>query len=548
MNNENAVTPNGGATYQPGAHEPATYQPGAHPYQYAQPHKAERIAKNEFKPEISDFIFALTAFVIGYVFSRWVFFSWRGWGVAVFTAAYIMLVTAYLLKKGSLKGGSATWFWLVVTLATGISFAFWGNPGFAGIRALFLFCSAVYYVIIAAGKTIMGKSGNYLLIDGLNAAILAPFRNFLNQYISFTALGKGEKRGKGLSVLIGVALAAVLVACLTPMLKEADSGGFGAVLRFLADLFSFNIAEFLFYALFAIPVAAYIYGLVSGAAHNKSMDTIKPEGAKKAVAALRIFQPATIHIMLGAVCGLYIVFILCQIPYFFTAFTGRRPEGWMNYSQYARQGFFELCWIAAINLLLLIAGNVTSKKLRVESRMLKAFNIALAVITLLLIATAFSKMAIYIKAGGLTMPRLMPCVFMVFMTAVFIALIVLQNRDFSIVRFALVTGTAILCVFCLMNPDALVSRYNMYRHLNGTLPYYDMDVLRRAGVAGVPSAVEVFEHTPNEELKIELAVYLEEYKALVGAYFSENAGGIWVGSGTNTRTFELYRARDILEK
>ena len=503
-------------------------------------------AKNPFKPEMLDFVLAIFVFALGYLFSRWVLFTWSGWGVSAFTTVYLLSVTAYLMKKGAFTNSYASWFWMLVTFATGVSYAFWGNPGFAAIRSLFLFCSAVYYVIVAAGRTIMGKSCNFLLIDGVNAVILVPFRNFLNQYLSFAVLRKGEKRGRGISIFIGVIIAFVLLICLTPMLIRADSGGFEEILRFFADIFSFDISIVLFYALFAIPVAAYLYALVSGAAHKKGTDTIKPEGAKNAVSALRIFQPATVYIALGAVCGLYIVFVLSQVPYFFSAFTGRRPEGWLNYSQYARQGFFELCWISAINLILLIAGNVTSKKQRVESSLLKAFNIALALLTLVLIATAFSKMALYIKVGGLTMPRLLPCVFMAFMAAVFVALIVLQKKDFSIVRFALVTGTAILCVFCLINPDALVSRYNMSRHLGGSLPYYDMDVLRRAGVAGVPYAIEVYKKTPDENLKGEIAGYLEEYRTYIEYYFSADYIDSAIGRGAYARTAEAYRARKAL--
>ena len=507
--------------------------------------------KSVFRPDVIDFVFALAAFVLGYLFSRWVFFKWSGWGVTVFTAAYLLTVTAYLIKKGVFAGSLAAWFWLGVTFTSGLSYALWENPGFAGIRSLFLFCSAVYYVIVASGRAIMGKTGNYLLIDGVNSLLIIPFRNFLNQYLSFAVLRKGEKRGKGAPIFIGVLLALVLLLCLTPMLKSADSGGFGVVLKFFADIFSFDlmeILEILFYVFFAIPIALYLYGLVSGAAHNRGTDIIKPESAKRAVDTLRLFQPATVYIALGALCGLYLVFILCQIPYFFSAFTGRRPEGWLNYSEYARQGFFELCRIAAINLFLLIAGNVTSKKRRLESRLLKAFNIALAIITLVLIATAFSKVALYIDAGGLTMPRLMPCLFMVFLTAVFIALIVLQKKEFSIVRFALVTGAGILCLFCMCNPDALVSRYNMGRHLSGTLPYYDMDVLWRAGVAGVPSAIEVYNNTADEGLKSELAGYLEAYKTYVEFQADGEAWSSWIGGGANRRTFEEYRAREMLQK
>lgn len=548
MDNENNIAQNADAVHQKMQYnytqqqemgQYAAPQPGAYPY-YAPPVMAVK-TRNPFKPVLSDFIFALIVFALGYLFSRWVFLSWRGWGVAVFTAVYLISITAYMVRKSAFANNAAAWFWFAITIVTGVSYAFWDNPGFNGLRSLFLFCAAVYYVIVASGSNLMGKSGNFLIIDGVNAVILVPFRNFFNQYISFSALRRDEKRGKGLPVFIGLLLAVFLLACLIPMLMRADSGGFKVVLRFIADIFTFDILEFMIYVLIAIPVAAYLYGLVSGAAHKRGTDTIKPEGAATAVSALRFFQPATIYIALAAVCGLYFVFILCQIPYFFSAFTGRTPEGWLNYSEYARQGFFELCGIAAINLVILTVGNVTCKKRRAESRLLKAFNIVFAVITLLLIATAFSKMALYIDVGGLTMPRLMPCVFMVFLTIVFVALIVLQKREFSIVRFSLVVGAVILCVFSMADPDALVIQYNADRHLRGSLPYFDMDVLRRAGEAGVLPAIEVFENTENKELKAELARYLYDYSQWVDSLRTSSSD---LRGEAHTSSFESYRARE----
>ena len=489
--------------------------------------------ENKFKPDLSDFTFALITFVLGYMFSRWVLFSWQGWGVSVFTTAYLLSVTAYLIKKGVFAADTATWFWLLVTWAVGVSYALWENAGFAGLRAFFLFCSATYYVIIASGRTIMGKTGNYLPVDGLNAVIILPFRNFINQYVSFSAAGKGEKRGKTLPVLLGALLALLLLMLLIPMLMRADSGGFSLILKFFVDAFGFIGPEFLLYAILTIPVSAYIYGLMSGAAHEKGTDLIKPDSARETVRAIRIIPPATINIVIGAICFVYVVFILSQIPYFFLAFTGRRPAGWLVYSEYARRGFFELSGIAAINLVVLTIGNLTSKKHRGESKTLKALNIALALITLILIATAFSKMALYISVYGLTMPRLLPCVFMLFLAVVFAALIALQKYSFSIVRFSLVTGAVIFFALCAINPDALVVRYNTNRYLSGTLSQYDVDILYRAGSAGVKPSMEVYEATQDEVLKQQIATYLRSISY---------AGG----DGGHVQSLESYRTKELL--
>ena len=518
---------------------------GEMPWVYPEYTKPVNAPINAFKPDKCDFAFAIVAFVLGYLFSRWVVFTWIGWGVTAFTTAYLLTVTAYLVKKGVFVKSRAAWFWLAVTWVAGASYALWENRGFAWIRVLFLFCSAVYYIVIASGRTLMGKTGNYLLIDGINATIILPFRNFINQYVSFGALKRVVgRRSKTLPVVLGITFALLLIICLLPLLERADSGGFGIILRFFEEILTINIdkvIEIFIYFVCALPVAAYLYGLASGAAHEKGTDIIKPDYAKSMVAALRFLQPATVFIALGAVCGLYLVFILSQIPYFFSAFTGVRPQGWLVYAEYARQGFFELCGIAAINLVIITISNVTCKKARAESRLLKTFNIVLAAITLVFIATAFSKMALYIGAYGLTMPRLLPCVFMVILAAVFIALIALQKWNFSIVRFALLTGAVMLCALFMGNPDALVVRYNTDRYLSGTLSEYDMEILYRSGYAGVVPAIEVHEKTSDERLRSDIAQYLVEIQRYYGGRGS-NSGRL--GSGAHEGSIEMQRAMD----
>ena len=498
--------------------------PGA---QYAWPAQVQtKKPENAFKPDMSDFLFALASFVLGYLFSCWVLSSMRGWGVAAFTAAYLLTITAYMVKKGVFSGGMATRFWFTITLVAGASYAIWDNAGFVLVRFMFLFCSAVYYVIVASGNTILGKTGNYLLIDGINAVAVLPFRNFINQYVSFSAIRKGNRQGKALPVLLGIMLAFILAVILIPLLRRADSGGFGVVLDSFFDIFRLVDASVIIYAILAIPVAAYLYGLVSGAAHKKGTDLIKHESTEKAVGALRVMQVSTVYTVLSIVCSIYLVFVLSQMPYFFSAFTGRRPQGWLIYSEYARQGFFELCGVAFINLVILTVSNLTVKKPRKDNLVLKVFNIALSGITLVLIAAAFSKMALYIEVYGLTMPRLLPCVFMVFLAVVYLALIVLQKADFSIVRFALVTGSVMICALCISNPDAIVVRYNTDRYISGTLPDFDTDILYRAKSAGVISAIELYEATDDKSLQLEIVSYLRYYRSLPGACNAESIESI----------------------
>jgi len=113
--------------------------------------------ENVFKPDINDFVFALVTFALGYLFSRWVFFFWQGWGVTVFTSLYLFTVTAYLVKKGAFVSCGASLFWFVVTLLSGLSYSLWENIGISNVRSVFLFCSAVYMSLLHPAVLFWGK-------------------------------------------------------------------------------------------------------------------------------------------------------------------------------------------------------------------------------------------------------------------------------------------------------------------------------------------------------------------------------------------------------
>ena len=470
--------------------------------------------KESFEADQKDSIFALLTFVLGFLFSRWVMFSWQGWGVTVFTISYCVAITMYLMKKGVCMTRSG-FFWLTSVVLIGISYSLYANNGLEPWRSLFLFCAAVYYVICATGQLILRNTSNWLFLDGINGLFVIPFKNFGCQYKSL-ASPKYIKRYLGrqiLSITLGLLLALLVAGMVLPLLMRADSGGFSKIANGIYEYYRWvqnQFMDIILQVILAVPIAAYLFGLVAGCAHNRGCQTFKREGIQYAAESVRVLASATIYTVLGLICCLYLVFIGSQLPYFFSAFAGQRPEGWQIYSEYARSGFFELCQIAAINLSILILANLFCKKLQRENYALKILNCLLSLLTLVLIATAFSKMALYIGAYGLSIRRLLPCLFMVFLAVVCGGVIVLQKRQFSIVRFSAFVGTLMICVLCLLNPDGIVARYNADRYLSGTLDSFDVKILYQSGPAGVNSALKVYEQTEDEELKAELKVYIFE--------------------------------------
>ena len=470
------------------------------------------LKKAPFVANRRDSYFALFAFVLGFLFARWVLFAWQGWGVTLFTLLFCGSVTLYMLKKG-VQIPKTSWFWLVVVLLIGLSFSLWTNNGLAPLHGLLLFGSAVYWILCATGLLIQGKTSDLLLLDSYNALLVIPFSNFGCQYKGLALLGNNKlTRGRQVfSIALGLFLSFIVAAMVLPLLMEADSGGFAKLINGILDGFrglGDKFWETFWQLILAVPIAAYIFGLVAGSAHKRGTGLFEKDSTLQQISGLRILPMTTVYILMGLLCTLYIVFIGSQFPYFFSAFVGQRPEGWQIYSEYARSGFFELCRIAVINLFVLTAANIMSQKHSRDSMFLKLLNVLLTILTLVLIATAFSKMALYIGAYGLSMRRLLPCVFMTFMAVICGGVIALQKWSFSITRLAVGAGVVIFCMLCIVNPDSLVARYNADRYLSGTLENFDVEILYRSGPAGVDSALRVYEQTNDPALQFKLKEYL----------------------------------------
>lgn len=468
--------------------------------------------KEPFEADRKDSILALFVFALGFFFARWVMFSWQGWGVTVFTVGYCFAITMYLIKKGASMTRSG-YFWLIAVVLTGISYSLYANNGLEPFRSLFLFCAAVYFVICATGQLILCKTSNWLFLDGINGLFVIPFKNFGCQYKSLSS-PKYIKRSLGrqiLSITLGLLLALLVAGMVLPLLMRADSGGFSKIANGIYEYYRWvqnQFMDIILDGILAVPIAAYLFGLVAGCVHNRGCNTFKREGTQNTVESVRVLAPATVYTVLGLICCLYLVFIGSQLPYFFSAFIGQRPEGWQIYSEYARNGFFELCQIAAINLSLLTIANLLCIKSQRDNHMLKIFNCLLSLLTLILIGTAFSKMALYIGAYGLSIRRLLPCLFMVFLAVVCGAVIALQKWQFSIIRLSLVVGASMICMLCLLNPDSFVARYNADRYLSETLDNFDVQILYLSGPAGIDPALKVYAKTGDEELKAELKAYI----------------------------------------
>lgn len=451
--------------------------------------------------------------VLGFLFVRWVLFVWSGWGVALYTLLFCAAVTLYLRHRGRRLAGEAR-FWLAILLLTGVSFALWSGRSLSFWRLSLLFGAAVYWVLMAAGATVSGRTSDWLPYDLLRGMLLVPLGSCGHQLHGLAQL-RPRYPGWGRRVwpiALGAGLAALFIAVISPLLLRADAGGFAALLQAMARWTRWQqpavSAELVIQLMLAIPSGIYIFGLVAGNARDRGDQAPGVAAFSQLVDGFRLLPVSTVLTMLALVSATYVAFMGSQFTYFFSAFLGERPAGWQLYAEYARRGFFELCFIAVLNFSLLALARLGVERTGRQHPWLDRLTRALAALTLLLLATAFSKVALYIGQFGLTVQRILPSVFLVWLAIVWGAVAVARRPDFSIMRLAALAGAVLFCGLCLVDPDGLATRYNARRYLNGTLESFDVNVLSRAGPAGVPVALQLYQQTDDPQLRRGLAMYL----------------------------------------
>lgn len=414
-----------------------------------------------------DRAFALGFYLIGYLYVRLVLFADRpiGWTLPLFAALYAATALSYLYALGR-RPAKWSWFWLAVLLGVALGRGLYDNRSLLGFDLAAVHLAALYWTLSAGGATIRPETSNLLPLDLINAAIVAPFGNLWVQLRCLFGgwhLKRGDKR-QVLPVLGGVGALALVLAMVVPLLCQADAG-FARVVAAIGGLFRFqwDFSQAIM-LLLAAPVGAYLFGLSYGALRRRHTDHIREEHLSQVGEEFRVAPNLTLGIVLGGVCVVYVLFLAVQAESLFSAFFGRLT-GTDSYSAFAREGFFQLCWVAAINGALLLVANLTAAQPRPENKLLRVCNVVLAALTLLILACAARKMLLYIQAGGLTPKRVLTMAFMAMLAVLFTGVIVYQWKRFRLIRLTVAAAAIIFLALALCDLDHWITVYNASRGL-----------------------------------------------------------------------------------
>ena len=135
------------------------------------------------------------------------------------------------------------------------------------------------------------------------------------------------------------------------------------------------------------------------------------------------------------------------------------------------------------------------------------FSVLISAETLLLIATALSKMVLYIQQYGLTLLRVYTSWFMVLLFVVFSIVIVAQFRTINLAKALVIAFSACFLILCYSNVDGLIARYNIDRYMDGTLNAVDLSALYTTPEASFPYVKALYQQTDDPDLREEIYRY-----------------------------------------
>ncbi|MDR7273778.1 DUF4153 domain-containing protein [Catenuloplanes atrovinosus] len=180
---------------------------------------------------------------------------------------------------------------------------------------------------------------------------------------------------------------------------------------------------------------------------------------------------------------LFGAFVLVQAAVLFGGAGHVLATAGLTYAEYARSGFWQLLVVTGLTLLVLGVAVLTAPRAsRADRTVVRVLLGVLAGLTLLIVASALSRMWLYADVYGLTRLRVLVFACELWLGAVFLMVLAAGVRLRARWLPRAVLGTAALALLALVavNPDALIARHNLAQDRIDT--YY----LRRLSADAVP--------------------------------------------------------------
>ncbi len=324
---------------------------------------------------------------------------------------------------------------------------------------------ATLIALVLLGMAVLGGPSTSVGVarvrDYIHGALLMAWRTatggfaLLFRDARIHALGLTPRSRLALGVLRGALLATPLLIVFGALFMAADARFNDLVVKVLGFDFELVASHAAMIAFFAWITAGYLHGVLIQPAPTPIRDLDEMSiGAVEGVSVLALLNL------------LFAGFIAVQAQYLFGGGALVEQTTGLTYAEYARRGFFELAFAAALVVPVLLSINLLMRRETPRhERMFRWLAGLLAVLVGLVMLSAAHRMRLYQNAYGMTESRLYASAFMLWIALVlgWFGRTVLRGNGQRFAVGAVVAGWLVLGGLNVMNPDRFVAQANLDR-------------------------------------------------------------------------------------
>ncbi|MFI6865617.1 DUF4153 domain-containing protein [Nocardia sp. NPDC050406] len=166
----------------------------------------------------------------------------------------------------------------------------------------------------------------------------------------------------------------------------------------------------------------------------------------------------------GALTALFAVFVATQLAVLFGGDGYVQRTSDLTYAEYARSGFWQLSIVSILTLAVIaVVQRLAAQESTADRTWLRIALTAVSLLTLVIVASALSRMWLYQQAYGFTVMRLLVEVFELWIALLYLLLLasLVRLRHHWLPRAAVGAGAATLLVLAILNPERFVAERNI---------------------------------------------------------------------------------------
>lgn len=355
-----------------------------------------------------------------------------------------------------------------------------------GLLAVGMFRASVWLnvlcvlaALVAGSLAVVGKRTVNTIVYDVFAVPIEALLSIPWVGRGLTKLGKKQEGRTRPRFLVPVLASAMLLVVFVPLLRGADAAFASVVDAVIPEL---NPGTFVRWG-FLFVVAAFA---VTGACY---LLAAPPLPAADDAPRKRLAHRLEWTLPLGVLVLLFTSFVVVRLVVLFGGTEYLLATSGLTAAEYARSGFWQLSAITVLTLLLVAAALRWAPKSTMADRVWqRALLGALSGLSLVLVASALSRMWTYQQAYGFTVLRLLVEVCELWIGLIFVLVLVslIPLRPAWLPRAAVGAAVAALLGLAVLDPERFIADRNIDRLAHGKM--LDIHYLSRFSTDVVPSA------------------------------------------------------------